>query len=173
MPLTSHVTTNIWSKLTQAHYWYSHLWFRKVSENTNWRPPGWKGPRACMNIQQRMRIYRSRVTVRYHLVPPQTIHFQTLENHGVLCARSNLWHVGPGSGSLQLSALSLHHISLFFITLIVTCPPGHKLHATAKPQNNDKYCTITIDSTVLTGYEISVVCCTDDLTQKEYPKAAF
>ena len=90
--------------------------------------PRWKGPRTHTNKNA---VYRSRVTVRYHLVPPQTVHFRfdrKLENQGVastLCGfePSAPRLLCPGSRSATNLVHSRNAIISFFlhsITLIVT-----------------------------------------------------
>ena len=93
--------------------------WNNVSDSTAKHIPEWKGPRASANIRRRMRGYRSRVTARYHSVPPQTAHFQfdrKLINHEVasIWTLQNLGRNILDRGPLQTSFTIEMPLSHFF-----------------------------------------------------------
>ena len=116
--------------------------------------PGWKGPRARTNILWRIRSYRSWVTVRYHLVLHQSVHFRfdrKLNNHGVT---STLRAFEPLAPRLQCPrsryATNLVHrwnaIVFFFILNHAHCHHTARARLSSnhiQPLNNTKFHTAT------------------------------
>ena len=104
------------------------------------------------NIQQRMRGCCSQVTVRYHSVPPQTVHFrfdrkQKIMESLQLCTRSSLRNLGcnildrgPLQTSFTVETPSSHFFHARSHSLSPSCRARLSMNHTQppKPLNNAK-----------------------------------